>query len=150
MKRWLLRALVVVGVAYPLCLAAIALAFRYRGEHWWMTGILLYLPRLVFAAPFPLVVGAAWWSRKPWLTAMQAFAAILIVFPLMGMVLPSPHGADAAAPVVRTLSYNVNSLYGGADRVLDEVDHFHPDVVLLQELSWIDVDRLKARLLATY
>ena len=42
------------AVLYPASLIALWLVLRYVGESWWATGIALYLPRIVFAAPILL------------------------------------------------------------------------------------------------
>jgi len=125
-----------LGVAYPIALLVVALALRFAGERWWVTGVTLYLPRLGFAAPLPLLVLALAGSKMRRFLWTQVAAAFLIVFTLMGLTLPSPGAAaDANAPKLRVLSYNVNSDYGGTDNVVREIDRYEPDVVLLQEIG---------------
>jgi len=66
----------------------------------------------------------------------------------MGFVLPWPRFADKGAPVLRVMSYNVNSGGWGWDKVLAQIDELHPDVVLMQE-NFADqhwpVEQLKKR-----
>lgn len=129
--RWV-RAAKIAAVAYPLALVATTLALRAIGERWWVTTVALYLPRIALAAPLPFVLAALLALRlRRWLWT-QVPAVLLLVFPLLGFVLPWPHGS-AGAPAIRVLSYNVNSGLGGVDRVVEEIDRFSPDVVLLQE-----------------
>jgi endonuclease/exonuclease/phosphatase (EEP) superfamily protein YafD len=121
----------VLAVLYPLALLATIVAFRTLGERWWVATVGLYLPRLVLAAPLPLLAGLLAWLRlRRWLWT-QLPSALLLVFPLLGFVLPWPHAAGAGS--IRVLSYNVNSGRGGVDGIVEEIDRFSPDVVLMQE-----------------
>src|SRR5881394_1281803 len=134
MNKWVPRTLAVMAMAYPLLLLLLIVLLRFVGEAWWVTDVGLYLPRLPLALPLPFLALALWlWGRRR-LLVTQLVAAVLLLFPLMGLVLPWPARVRADSPRVRVLSYNVNSAYGGLDRILEEVDRFGPDVVLLQEL----------------
>jgi endonuclease/exonuclease/phosphatase (EEP) superfamily protein YafD len=137
----LVRAL---GVAYPVLLLAVVALFRWVGESWWFTAAALYLPRLLFAAPLPFLAVALHRLRMRRLLQAQAASVFLIVFPLMGFVVPWPTSADPRAPTMRVLSFNVNNGSGGLDSVIAEIDEHSPDVVLLQEAG--DAETL-ARLL---
>jgi endonuclease/exonuclease/phosphatase family metal-dependent hydrolase len=118
-------------------LLALTIALRAVGESFWVTAVALYLPRLVFAAPLPALAIALYRLRlRRWLWT-QLPAALLLVFPLLGFVLPWPR--TSGGPSMRVLSYNVDSGHGGVDRVVAEVDRFAPDVVLLQEVGHADV-----------
>jgi endonuclease/exonuclease/phosphatase (EEP) superfamily protein YafD len=134
--RWV-RAVKALALLYPLAMLALTVALRAVGERWWVTTVALYLPRLVFAAPLPAVAVALYGLRlRRWLWT-QLPALLLLVFPLLGFVLPWPHASGGAS--IRVLSYNVNSGLGGVDRVVAEIDRFTPDVVLLQEVGHADV-----------
>jgi vancomycin resistance protein VanJ len=132
--KWLRAIVIGVAVAYPVVLVVVALMLRFLGESWWATDLCLYLPRAAFAVPLPFTVGALLAYRSTRLLATQLAAALVVFFPLMGFVLPWPASPHAGEPVVRVLSYNVNSGYGGLDRLAAEIDGFSPDIVLLQEL----------------
>ena len=143
------RVVLLLGIAYPVALLVVALALRFGGERWWVTGVALYLPRLGFAAPLPLLVLALAASKMRRFLWTQAAAAFLVVFTLMGLTLPSPGAAaDPSAPRLRVLSYNVNSDYGGTDHVVQEIDRYEPDVVLLQEIG--DQEVLQREMRARY
>jgi vancomycin resistance protein VanJ len=133
--KWLRGVAVTAAVLYPLALAATTAALRYIGERWWVTTVALYLPRLAFAAPLPFLVAAlVACSATRWLW-LESISAILLLFPLMGLVVPAPRAFDSGAPKLRILSYNVNSTFGGADRLAQEVERFSPDLVLMQEIG---------------
>jgi endonuclease/exonuclease/phosphatase (EEP) superfamily protein YafD len=142
------RVVLVAALLYPAALAAGAVVLRLVGERWWATTVALYLPRLVFGAPLPflalaLVAVRAW----PWLWT-QAAAAFVLVFPLMGFVLPWPHLVRDGKPVMRLLSYNVEAAFGGATNIVEEIDRYSPDIVMLQETG--DVENLERLLRERY
>lgn len=137
-----------VAISYPACLILIALLFRWVGERWWATGVGLYLPRLGFAAPLPFVVAGLLVLRLWRLLYTQLLAALIVLFPLMGFVLPFPKFADDK-PRIRVLSFNVDSLAGGMDNILAEIDKFSPDLVFLQEV-FVDQDTMAERLRTRY
>ncbi len=131
-KRWLTRIVVGLSIAYPVSLVVTIALLRFVGERWWVTGVALYLPRIGFALPLvPLVLGLLVVRAHKFLWT-QVVAAVLVVFPLMGLVLPwfSPRVSSAQ---IRVLSYNVNTSYGGEDGIFQGITQYSPDVVLLQE-----------------
>lgn len=137
-----------VAIAYPASLIVVVLIFRWVGERWWATGVALYLPRLGFAVPLPFIVAGLLVLRLWRLLYTQLLAALIVLFPLMGFVLPTPHFADDEAPRIRVLSYNVDSLNGGIDNVLAQIEKFSPDLVFLQEVysdQEVMVERLRTR-----
>jgi endonuclease/exonuclease/phosphatase (EEP) superfamily protein YafD len=122
-------------------------ALAWLGEDWWVTALALYAPRIAFAAPLPvllllMLVLRIW--RSLWTLGA---AALIVLFPLMGFVLPSIAGVKEGAPLLKVLSFNVNAGYGGTQRVIDEIAKFSPDVVLLQEVLFPEpfVETMKAR-----
>jgi endonuclease/exonuclease/phosphatase (EEP) superfamily protein YafD len=147
-RRWLRRIVVALAVLYPAGLLVTVILLRAYGESWWMARFTLYLPRALFGLPLPFLVAAlALLGARRWI-ATQVMALGLVLFPLMGLVLPWFHGAQAGQPVLRVLSYNVNSGFWGWDKVMGQIDLYHPDVVLLQEVlgdNLQGVTLLKAR-----
>jgi endonuclease/exonuclease/phosphatase (EEP) superfamily protein YafD len=130
--KWLRRVAVGLAVAYPICLLAAATTLRYVGEAWWVSTVGLYLPRVGFALPLPILAVALRILRMHRLLWLQAISGLVILFPLMGLVLPRPTSAEHA-PTLRVLSFNVNAGYGGPELVVDEIDRYAPDIVMLQE-----------------
>jgi vancomycin resistance protein VanJ len=66
----------------------------------------------------------------------QALAALVVLFPLMGLELPSPLTAGRAGrDGFRVLSFNVDSVNSGPERVAAAIEAERPDVVLLQEFT---------------
>ena len=144
--RWWRRLVVLLAVAYPVSVGVVTASLRYVGESWWITAVALYLPRLVFASPLPVLVVACLALRMYRLATLQIVSALLLTFPLMGLTLRPP-GGDAK-PHVRLLSFNVNKAHGGAQAVVDEIVGHAPDIVALQEVA--DDDALLAPLRANY
>lgn len=132
---WLL---VLAAVGYPTALLLIILALRLIGEGWWVTTAALYLPRLGFGLPLPVLVLAILIARRPRLLVTQAVAAALLIFPLMGLRLHLDGASEAAAPGVlrlRVLSYNVDSGSMGVDGILSVLRGADADLLLLQEAN---------------
>jgi endonuclease/exonuclease/phosphatase (EEP) superfamily protein YafD len=130
--RTLVRAM---AVLYPVSLTAVILLFRGVGEAWWVTTATLYLPRILFAVPLPILGVALAVFRMRRLLLLQIVSAGLIVFPLMGFVPPLPTSVRGGAPTLRVLTFNVNTTFGGVDGVVREIEAYSPDVVLLQEIG---------------
>jgi endonuclease/exonuclease/phosphatase (EEP) superfamily protein YafD len=135
MKRRFVRVLSAIAFLYPALLLAVALLLLCVGEEWWVTGVGLYLPRAIFAAPLPLVVIALVAAGLRRLLWTQLAALFILLFPLMGLVVPWPEFRSPNAPVLRVLSYNVDSGNGGVDSIVEEIDRHSPDVVFLQEVG---------------
>jgi vancomycin resistance protein VanJ len=121
--------------AYPLALLTLSAALLFIGERCWLTAWLLYVPRVVFAAPLLLFTPALLLIGATKVLWTQLVALLLTLGPLMGLVLPWPTRA-AHGPTFELLSYNVNTAYGGADKVLRVVDQVAPDLVMFQESPW--------------
>jgi endonuclease/exonuclease/phosphatase (EEP) superfamily protein YafD len=146
--KWLARLVMALAVLYPLSLILVAATLRYVGEGWWMAAVALYLPRVGFAAPLPIIVLACLALRMRRLVWLQVLSALLLILPLMGLALPWPSGADPGKPKMRVLSFNVNSAHGGVQPVLGEIGRYSPDIVALQESG--DDDPLSGPLRALY
>jgi endonuclease/exonuclease/phosphatase (EEP) superfamily protein YafD len=134
-SKWTGRLVRGVAIAYPVALLAIWVLLRWFGEAWWASTAGLYLPYALFGLPLPFVVLATWLKRMRSLAWTQAVGLFLLVFPIMGFVLPWPTSADASAPRIRIVSLNVNAGRAGAEKVVEAIASYSPDVVLLQELA---------------
>jgi endonuclease/exonuclease/phosphatase (EEP) superfamily protein YafD len=135
LRIWAVRVAAAAAVVYLGALVGTCAMLRFIGESWWITTIGLYLPRLVLGFPLPIVSVALLALRMWRWVGTQAVAALVLLFPIMGFGLPWPHGSDANAPRLRVLSYNVNSGFGGPEAIVEEIDRYSPDVVLLQEIG---------------
>lgn len=145
--KWTRRLLRALAVAYPLTVVVTCIAVRGIGEAWWVSTAALYLPGILFVLPMPFIVGALWLTGMRRLVWSQLAAAVLVVFSIMGLVLPWPVHADADAPRLRVITINVESGYAGAEKIVDAVAGYSPDVVLLQETAAAEafVPALRAR-----
>jgi len=67
----------------------------------------------------------------------QLLAGVLLVFPLMGFVVHAPFFGTKSGPVVRLLSYNIESGLGagGYSAIIEEVDRYSPDIASFVEAS---------------
>lgn len=132
-SKWTRRVVRVAAIAYPVALLAVWLSLRWIGEAWWASTAALYLPYALFGLPLPFVVLATWFTRMRRLVYAQAVGLLLLVFPIMGFVLPWPSFADASAPKIRIVSLNVDSGRAGPETIVEAIAGYSPDVVLLQE-----------------
>ena len=136
--------------SYLALLAVFTLSLRLIGESWWITGMALYFPRVLFLGPLVVLVPAAFALKLSRVLWCQIAAVGLVLFPLMGFVVPRPRAsASASGPQIRLLSYNVNSCAAGADALVERVRSYDPDIVLFQELCQRP-RALTARLRETY
>ncbi len=126
---------------YPLSLIGVACALSFIGERHWLTAALLYVPRIAFAAPLPVFVALSLWSKRHRLLWAQVAAALVIVFPLMGFVLPWSRGGSAG-PTLRVLSFNVDSGHAGETTLIGAITAQQPDIALLVEAP-LDHTRLR-------
>jgi endonuclease/exonuclease/phosphatase (EEP) superfamily protein YafD len=124
-----------LAIAYPVTLFVLILAFRFIGERFWATTIGLYLPRIGFALPLPVVTLLVLWRLpRRWLLS-QLVALVLVLFPLMGLRLPGAPGATAGAFHLRLFTMNTAQGQFGTDKIIAEVQASGADVVLLQETT---------------
>ena len=105
LRRALARLTIVSCYAYPALLIGLWLGFVFVGERWWLTATSMYAPRALFLVPSAFLAGALWLMRRRSLLWTQALALLVVVFPLMGLVLPSRHGAPSS-PSFKLMSFN--------------------------------------------
>jgi endonuclease/exonuclease/phosphatase family metal-dependent hydrolase len=146
-RLWLRRLVRVMAVAYPVALLVAVIVLHVFGQIPWVR-VALYVPRVLLAIPLPFLVLALALLRDWRFMLSQAVALLMLLFPLMGLVLPWPHFADRDAPVLRVMSWNVMGGGWGWDKVMAQIDELHPDVVMMQEVftdSRWPVEMLKKR-----
>lgn len=140
------RLLVWGSVAYPIALLLIAIGLRAVGERWWVTAVGLYLPRLGFALPLPVLTVLLLWRGRRRLLITQAVALILLVFPLMGLHMSWRGTPSPGAFRLRVLTFNVATGPHGNEPLLAVVRSANPDVIVFQETHDSQYDGLKAGL----
>ncbi|HEX4340374.1 MAG TPA: endonuclease/exonuclease/phosphatase family protein [Polyangiaceae bacterium] len=141
------RGVLLASALYPVALVFVVLVLRYIGERFWLLGAIGYLPRLGFGLPLPVLVVALLVLRSWRLLALQLVSLLLLVFPVMGFVIPSSPSAGPG-PVLRIMSYNINSALGGGEQIAQEIEALSPDVVVMQEIGKSGdyfAERLRAR-----
>ncbi|HVR61924.1 MAG TPA: endonuclease/exonuclease/phosphatase family protein [Polyangia bacterium] len=147
LRRLAAHGLRVCALAYPLALLAVAGAFRFVGERWWPTTVGLYLPRVGFALPLPLLSLLLLLGRAYWWLLTQLLAVVLLLFPVMGLHLSGARVAAAGgAPPLRVLTFNVNDGRMGIDQVTAQARAAGADLILFQEAAHTSEDRLRAGL----
>ena len=131
------------AIVYLLALLALVAAFRLIGERWWVTTIALYLPRIGFALPLPLLVVALLIARSYRLLAMQVVAAVVLLFPLMGLHLGGARAGRHGAQRFRLFALNTGSGKNGTEEILARIRGANPDVIALEEVADDDVEPLR-------
>jgi endonuclease/exonuclease/phosphatase family metal-dependent hydrolase len=140
----LARAIVTVSaVVYPLALLAVVAALRLIGERWWVTTIALYLPRIGFALPLPLVVSALLVAGSYRLLVTQVVAALVVLFPLMGLQVGGPRTAAPGTQRFRLVTLNTGLGKNGTGEILERIHGAHPDVIVLEEVGDHDLEALR-------
>ncbi|MBN1608715.1 MAG: endonuclease/exonuclease/phosphatase family protein [Polyangiaceae bacterium] len=125
---------VVLALGYTAALLGIIVGFRFVGERWWVTVVAMYLPRVGFAIPLPVVVLAAVLWAPRWVLATQALSVYLLLFPLMGLNLGFGRvWTETGGLEIRLASYNVHYNARTLDSMVAEVRSYEPSVVLMQE-----------------
>lgn len=145
LRRALRLLTIVCAIGYPLALATIVLALRFVGERWWVTLAAMYLPRLGFALPLPVIVVFLRYVRAPLrFLALQVVSILLLLFPLMGL---NPGlgrlQARPSGPVIRLMTFNVSFGRAGVANVISQARGAGADIVLLQDASFRLQDELK-------
>jgi endonuclease/exonuclease/phosphatase (EEP) superfamily protein YafD len=133
--RWLRRSTTIACYAYLAALLVGLLSLRFVGDHFWFTGVAMYLPRAIFGLPCLVLVPLCLLLGMPRLLWTQLAAAVLVVFPLMGFVVPRPI-ASASGTSLRVLSYNIESCNAGVEKLVARIQQYQPDVVLMQEVCF--------------
>jgi endonuclease/exonuclease/phosphatase family metal-dependent hydrolase len=133
------RLVTILAWAYPIALLLSIVVMRFGSARFWQADLALYAPRFLFGLPWPVLVVLLLVTRRRYLLWTQALAALIVLFPLMGLVLPTggvrPR-TDIA--VVSILTYNGNFAWGGQDALAAQVREFSPDIVLFQQLYYSD------------
>jgi len=125
-------AIVPLAFGYPLALLIVLALFRWVGERFWLTTLLLYFPRALLAMPLPLIIAMLLTRRRRWLLPTQAFALWLIVVPLMGFEINTDKEPKPESTRLRIFTFNVHYTARSKEflRTLEQAD---ADLVLLQE-----------------
>jgi endonuclease/exonuclease/phosphatase (EEP) superfamily protein YafD len=125
---------IALALLYPAALLGTVFMMRALGESWWFARLALYLPRHLFLLPLPFLTLALLVAGARRYLISQVVALLIVLFPLMGFVMPWFHTPTPGLPTLRVVSYNVNSGYWGWEKVLGQIEELHPDVVLIQEV----------------
>jgi endonuclease/exonuclease/phosphatase (EEP) superfamily protein YafD len=134
-SRILSRLAVLATLLYALALLGVWWLTTRVGEWWWISTVMLYLPRLVYALPLaPLMLLAVVTERR--LLPVQFACLLFLLGPLMGWHAPGRGEVPpAGAAPIRVLTYNIGARAPGAAALLQAVAENSPDIVVAQEAS---------------
>lgn len=137
------------SLAYLVLLLGLMAWVRFGDPDWWLSGVLLYVPRHVALVPIPILAAALFIAKQRRLLWTQVASLVLVLFPIMGLVLPGPAPSDASAFSFRILSFNVDSGFAGSERIAKAILNANPDIAFIQEAKGA-TEALKKALEAKY
>lgn len=145
MKR-LPRIVDAVAWAYAAAVLGVAAALLFLADRWWPATVLLFGPRWLWGVPLALLVPASLLLQRRALLPLGV-AAFLVVFPIMGLQVPSPARllADASGRDLRVMSYNVGGGEIDPAGLAPLLQEAGADVALFQECGDL-VERARASL----
>ncbi len=144
------RLLGILVFGYGFGVLGCAAVLWIGGDVWWPGTLLLFGPRWVIGLPFFLLVPASLWAgRRLWLPL--AVAALVFVFPFMGLELPNVFAGNSVGASVgiggrasegidewlRIVSLNVAHGRGLESSLQDLVAQWDADVIALQECGGV-------------
>ncbi|HEU5072840.1 MAG TPA: hypothetical protein VFU02_01675, partial [Polyangiaceae bacterium] len=128
--RW---ALVLSAYLYLAGVTAFTVFVRGYATDSWFGALALYAPRHVFLVPIVcLALGLVLVKRRNVLWT-QALALGVVLFPLMGLMLPGPPVYGLGSQTIRVLSFNVDSGFSGVPRIVETITRIDADIVAIQE-----------------
>src|SRR5262245_58879709 len=127
--------------SYPLALLAVITLLSLSDESFWLATLLLYIPRLGFALPLLPLTLALWLCGLRNLLLTHAAAALLVLFPLMGLELAWPRQAHDREPLLTPFSCNVHGGVAGVEELVAEIGERAPDLIVLQEADPPDIEQ---------
>jgi vancomycin resistance protein VanJ len=129
----LARVVAATTALYALGLA-VAWWFTTRvAEGWWLSTILLYVPRLLYALPLVLLSPLAVWKARRAL-GPQAGCLLFVLGPLMGWQAPGRgEPPPAGAAPMRVLTYNLGFSPRSTVALMVAAARLQPDVIVAQE-----------------
>jgi endonuclease/exonuclease/phosphatase (EEP) superfamily protein YafD len=122
-------------VLYAVAVVGLCLLLYLASDRWLPATLILYGPRWLCALPLAVLLPAAVvWRRR--LVGLLAAAAVVLLFPLMGLCVPwaAPFRPACRGPTVRMLTCNVHGRDLDPEPLAALIASARPDVVALQ--SW--------------
>jgi endonuclease/exonuclease/phosphatase (EEP) superfamily protein YafD len=123
---------------YLVLVLAVTAALLFLSDRWWPITALLFSPRWVWAPPLaPLAAGAALYHRRALIPV--ALTAFLVLFPIMGLQVPSPTRlfSDQGRTDLRVMTYNIGGGEIDPAGLAPLLEETGADVALFQECQAI-------------
>lgn len=116
--------------AYALGLVLVALGMYFIGERWWLTTLCLYLPRLGWILPWPVVVLLLFLVGERRLgVVFTGLVPLFVVLVLMGYRV---HGIAHEPQALRLMTWNTFFGRNGTDDIYEDVQLEQPDIFVSQ------------------
>jgi endonuclease/exonuclease/phosphatase family metal-dependent hydrolase len=109
-----------------------------------VTAIGLYLPRVGFLLPLPVLTVALLVARAYRWLATQIVAAALAFVPLMGLHVSGGKAPSPGAHRLRVVSFNINEGRAGIADIIARARAGDPDLILFQEAGHVEPEPMRA------
>jgi endonuclease/exonuclease/phosphatase family metal-dependent hydrolase len=120
--------------AYLVAVVSVWGILFFSGDRWWFGTVLMYGPRWIYAFPMAVFVPLALLWYRRWLWPLGV-AALVIVWPIMGLNVPAGGWFESAPPELRVLTYNVQRWQVMGDDFLHLLEEVKPDFAAVQECA---------------
>ena len=128
---------------YVICLATAWLLLVIGGDKWWLSTVMLFGPRWIYALPLLVSVPFALALRRRLLWPL-AVCTIVCIVPIMGYRFSLQVALPPDVPTVKAVTWNVEDDCVDEQMLLEIIKDTNPDFVALQEcnrdlqLKWPD------------
>jgi endonuclease/exonuclease/phosphatase family metal-dependent hydrolase len=128
--RWLVAVLSLGNLAAVLGLLILLCVIS---ERWWFSMALSYLPRAPYLIPSLLLAVAARMVRPRWIW-INLFSLAIVAVPIMGLRAPwSSWLSSSTGPTLTVVSCNIQGGKRDLSKIVLELAHIQPDILVLQE-----------------
>ena len=127
--------LTLISGAYPVTMVALWLAETLVAERHWLTTLATYAPQQIYGLPLPFLVLASLIRRNRRALALNLAALLILVFGLMGFILPLRLPSRSQGTSLRVMTYNIHHGAAGIAAVARVIRDHRPDIVCLQEAN---------------
>jgi endonuclease/exonuclease/phosphatase (EEP) superfamily protein YafD len=127
--------LIALTLCYGTILAVITVINRFGADRWWFGALNLYLPQAMWLVPGVLLTLIFLRIARQW-AWLPGLCVIWVLGPIMGFCWSLQASSESAGTVpVRVMTCNAK--YGKHDikALIDDIDLYKPDLVLLQDAT---------------
>ena len=125
-------AIVIVAWTYVALLLGAWVLLRMGGDRWWVSTLVLFGPRWLFAVPLAVLLPTSIWPRRRVFWPL-VLGTLILLGPVLGCCVPWHAFPGRASPHIRVLTCNVDEDHVNKDSLANLIRTTQADVVALQE-----------------